>query len=227
MDKKITVESSKSVLAPSSGSNMNVIGLEDIPSSLIPVPFYKLVQPGSTKTSMSDGKDAPVGTILMGDSGQAVESLRFLLLRAKRQHREFKGDDGQMQRSTSIGVLGINLDRLTPFMLSISVASFSNFGQLMAQIKENKLVHAWDQAISVTTEKVETEKDTSKGRQTVKFWIMKFGLENKELTETESSLAEMAFNQYGSSLDRNQEDIVVAPVTSEVPGEPTNTNIPF
>lgn len=224
MDKKIVVESSKSVLAPSQNSNMSVVGLEDIPNSLIPVPFYKLVQPGSTKTSMSDGNDAPVGTILMGDSGQAVQNLRFLLLRAKRQHREFRGDDGQMQRSTSIGILGINLDRLTPFMLSVSVASFSNFGQLMAQIKENKLVHAWDRAINITTEKQEMEKDTPRGRQTVKFWIMKFALDSKELTETETSLAEMAYKEYASSLDRNQDEPVVVP--TEVASDPVS-NIPF
>ena len=62
----------------------------------------------------------------MKDNGEAVESFKFLLLRAKRQVRTFLDDEGMEQQSPVIAVLGLNIDRdYSPFIISLSVASFA------------------------------------------------------------------------------------------------------
>ncbi len=192
-------------LAQTGEKMMAVEGLEDIPVSMIPVPIYKLVQPGSTKIATSDGGDAPAGTILMKDNGEAVESFKFLLLRAKRQVRKFLDDDNIEQQSPVITILGLNIDRgFSPFVLSLSVASFSPFGKLMAQIKEAKITTAWQFTIKVTTEKQEMEKNTSSGRKMVKYWILNFVLGKTETSEEDLKIAELAYQEFAASLDRGQ-----------------------
>lgn len=212
------VESS-SELATNAKKTMDVMGLEDVPTSMIPVPFYKLVQPGSTNVTMTDGQEAPAGTFLMGDLGESAQELKFLLLRAKRQHREFKDDNGVMQSSPSMGVLGLNISRMTPFILGVPVSSWSNFGQLMAQIKERKMEHAWDFPITATTEKQEVEKETTRGRQKVKYWTIKFSLAKEALSAEEMQAAQQAYQEYATSLDKGQEEAK--------PAEEEAEDIPF
>ncbi len=193
-------------LAKTSERMMAVEGLEDIPVSMIPVPIYKLVQPGSTKISMADGEDAPVGSILMKDKGEAVTSLKFLLLRAKRQIRNFTDKDGEEKQSPVIAVLGLNLERGTPFVLSLSVASFSPFGQLMSQMKDAKVSKAWEYPVMITSEKQEMEKDTDSGRKMVKYWILNFVLGKTKTTEEDLKTAQLAYEEFAMSLDRGQVD---------------------
>ncbi len=206
MDKKtaITVEKHDE-LAKSAPRMMAVAGLEDIPTSMIPVPIYKLVQPGSTNTAMADGKDAPIGTILMKDNSEAVETLKFLLIRAKRQTRTFVDDDGVEQQSPVIAVLGLNIDRdLSPFVLSLPVSSFSTFGQLMAQIKDAKATSAWEYPIKITSEKKEMEKNTTSGRKMVKFYVLNFALGKTATSEEDIKTAQLAYDEFAASLDRGQ-----------------------
>lgn len=206
--KEIQVESSGTLAPEGVDKTMRVTGLEDVPTSMIPVPFYKLVQPGSTNVTLSDGKtDATPGTFYMGDSGKATDELKFLLLRAKRQKREFKGENGQLQQSVNMGVLGLNLDRMQPFILGVSVSSFSRFGRLMSQIKERKMENAWDYPIIATTEKREEVKQTPTGMQTVKYWVINFDLTDEKLSEEDLAQAKENYFEFASSLDRyNQED---------------------
>ena len=201
---------------------MEVSGLEEIPTSMIPVPFYKLVQPGSTNVSLADGKDALTGTFLMSDLGESTEQLRFLILRAKRQVREFQDDYGNSKKALTIGILGLNLDRMSPFILNVSVASFSAFGQLMAQVKERKMKHAWDFPVTATTEKVETEKQTERGVQKVKFWVINFALGKEALTKEEKTAAEGAYLEFAASLDGFQQTVVEkTPAEDYLEKEPT------
>ncbi len=203
-------EEVKTIIAERSGAlaqvtkTMAVAGLEDVPMSIIPVPFYKLVQPGSTNTTKSDGVEATPGNFLMGDNGEETEKLSFLLLRAKRQTRTFTGDDGQPTQSVTMAVLGLNLTRMTPFILSVPVSSFYNFGQLMAAYKERAVAHAWDYPVVATTEKQEQEKDTARGRQKVKYWTISFNLEKEPVTPEVMQKAQTAYEEYAASLDRNQ-----------------------
>ena len=183
-------------------SGVNIKGLEEVPSNIIPVPFYKLVQPGSTNVTLSDGKDAAPGSIYMRDSGEAVNSLKFALLRAKRVNREFTNDQGELVKTVSIGVLGINIANFSPFILNVPISSFSNFGRLMKQLKDKKANFAWQYPITIASEKVEMMKDTGRGNQMVKYFILNFAVESKPFNEEEIVLLSDAYKEFAGSLDR-------------------------
>ena len=199
----LKVEESSAVANISSG--VNIKGLEEVPANIIPVPFYKLVQPGSTNVTLKDGKDATPGSIFMRDSGESVNELRFALLRAKRINREFTNDQGELVKTVSIGVLGVNLLNFSPFILNVSIASFSNFGRLMKQLKDKKASFAWAYPVNVTSEKIEQMKDTGRGNQMVKYFILNFAVENKPFGEEEITLLGDAYKEFAGSLDRGQE----------------------
>ena len=183
--------------------NLEIIGLDEVPVSMIPLPFYKLVQPGSTNTTMADGTDALPGTFLMGDSGKSVEKIRFALLRAKRMHRDFTNNEGEQVHSTSMAVLGMNLENMTPFMLNVSVASFSNFGKMLSQMKDRDTKKAWQYPIVMSTEKREEVKETSKGVQKVKYWVINFLVEDALIEGIEAEALDKAYQEFAAALDRN------------------------
>ena len=185
--------------------NMSIRGLEEVPTSMMPIPYYKLVQPGSTNVELSDGLDAQPGTIYMNDTKTSAESLRFALLRAKRQVQRITNDEGNLEVLTRMGVLGMNLDTTTPFILGLSVSSFSAFGWLMKQLKDNKATNAWDYATVVSFEKVEKQKLVRGNMQTVKYYIAKFDVENEPLDSDMQELMENAYIEFGGGLDREQE----------------------
>lgn len=210
-------------LLKNNGSTMAVAGLEDVPTSMIPVPFYKLVQPGSTGITKSDGTDAVAGNFFMGDTADEISSLRFLLLRAKRQTRQIIDDNGNPQQTLTMAVLGLNLTSMTPFILSVPVSSFTNFGTLLGQYKARKVQRAWDFPITATTEKQEVQKQTTRGLQMTKFWTINFLLENEPVSQDELALAEGAYREFAAKLDRNAP---VAEVT-DTKQEPIIDDIPF
>lgn len=184
---------------------MQVAGLEEVPMNIIPLPFYKLVQPGSSNIQLTDGKDAPTGNIYMKDSGKSVGTIRMALLRAKHQRKQFTGDDGEMVSSVSMGVLGVNLDGFTPFILNVSVASFGNFGQLMKQIQEREVTRAWEYPIKITTVKREETKMIKGRPQKVKYWVLAFELETTKLEENALGMLDSAYEEFAASLDRQSE----------------------
>jgi hypothetical protein len=201
MEVAVKVESSTAI-APVK-PNLEIAGLEEVPVSMIPLPFYKLVQPGSTNTTMADGVDALPGKFLMGDSGKAVEQIRFALLRAKRMHRDFTNSEGEQVHSTSMGILGMNLENMTPFMLNVSVASFSNFGRMLSQMKDRGIKKAWAYPVTMTTEKREEVKETSKGVQKVKYWVINFLVEDALIEGIEAEALDQAYQEFAAALDRN------------------------
>lgn len=180
---------------------MTIQGLEEVPTNIIPVPFYKLVQPGSTNISLTDGNDAPVGSIFMKDAGTATSNLQFALLRAKRLSREITNEQGEIVKTISMGVLGINLETFSPFILNVPVSSFSNFGVLMKQLKDKKVTRAWEYAITVSSQKVEKQKNTGKGMQTVKYYVLNFQV-NEKLEEEALALVSDAYEEFAGVLDR-------------------------
>ena len=207
--KKLSVklEGSKS-LAPVKRM-MAVKGLEDVPVSLIPIPFYKLVQPGSTGVTLDDGIEATPGQFYLRDTGGQTAQLRFALLRAKRQHREFTDQKtGEARMTTTYGILGMNLENFTPFILGVSVASFSNLGRLMAQYRTKKVEKAWDYPVMATTEKREETKVINNIPQKVKYWVINFKLEEEKLDENSRQLLTDAYEEFAASLDRRNEEEV-------------------
>lgn len=198
-EKAITLEGSESkVVVPQ--KNLEIQGVEEIPTSMIPIPFIKLVQPGSTNVTLSSGKDATPGMFYLTESGQEVEKLHFALLRAKRRVSEFQNEAGEDVRSITIGILGISLEDYTPFILTVSVASFSNFGRLMSQLKKREAKKAWEFGITATTQKIET---TKAGRK-VKYWVANFQLDEKGLDETGMKMLDDAYTEFAGGLDKQQ-----------------------
>lgn len=184
---------------------VNIVGLEDVPASMIPLPFYKLVQPLSSKVTLSSGEEAPNGTFFMGDSGQAVPSIRFALLRAKRQIRDFVDKDGNNVRKTSMGILGVKLEGFAPFIMSLAVTSFSGFGKLIKQLKDKKAKCAWEYPVVLTSVKVEAQKEIDGRMQTAKYWVANFQVEDESLDEAGQAILRGAYAEYAASLDRQQE----------------------
>ncbi|MBI5357020.1 hypothetical protein HZB78_05450 [Candidatus Collierbacteria bacterium] len=184
---------------------VNIVGLEEVPASIVPLPFYKMVQPMSTKVTLAAGGEAQTGTFFMGDSGQSVSSLRFALLRAKRQLRDYTDKDGNSVRKTTMGLLGIKLEGFNPFIMSLAVTSFSGFGKLIKQLKDKKAKYAWEYPIMATAVKVETQKEIDGRLQTVKYWVVNFQVEEEPLDEAGQAILRGAYEEYAASLDRQQE----------------------
>lgn len=188
--------------------NLTIAGLTEVPVSMIPLPFYKLVQPGSTNITLADGTDAIPGTFFMGDTGKSVVEIRFALLRAKRMHREFVNTEGETVHSTSLAVLGINMENMSPFVMNISVASFSNFGRMLSQMKDLKVEKAWQYPVKMTTEKREEMKETPKGTQRVKYWVINFEVEKEQTDQIGMEVLDSAYQEFAGNLDRNAEEEV-------------------
>src|SRR5882672_1728676 len=71
----------------------NIEGLEDVPSSVIPVPFVRLVQGQSKNIKLENGSEATEGTFYFSDLRRSFERLIFIMLRAKHQIVEFEREE--------------------------------------------------------------------------------------------------------------------------------------
>jgi len=180
----------------------SIKGLEEVPTDIIPLPFYKLVQPGSTNIQVNDdGEDAEPGQFYQGDSGSATDTLRVGIVRAKRVVKMYKG-----KRNTSLGILGVNLETMTPFLMNISVSSFSNFGRMMNTLTQSKIDAIWKQAVTLSSTKVETKKEIDGELQMVKFWVMDFVVDEKPFNEGDLETMQMVLRDYSGTLDREEVD---------------------
>jgi hypothetical protein len=205
---------------------MAITGLEEVPTNMIPLPFYKLVQPGSTNVALVTGTDAVPGTIYMKDTRESVGELKFALLRAKRQLREFTNNNGELVRTVSMGMLGVKIDGFSPFLINVSVASFGNFGQLMKQLKDRKVSRAWEYPIIMRTEKREEMKEIGGRAQKVKYWVLTFEVAKDKLDDTALSLLDDAYAEFASSLDRAQTEETSSPRILDA-GDGTTEPTPF
>lgn len=216
----VKVEGHAEMTLPQRGIE-DIQGLQDVPASVIPIPFYKLVQPGSTNVSVGKDKDAAPGTIYLGNSGGAVASLEFYLLRAKRQVDDVEREDGQIDRVVRIAVLGLLKTEHDFFIMSVPVSSFSNFGRMVKQLRDKKVTRAWEFPITATTEKVETTKLIRGRPQPVKYWIFNFKVGEERIDKKTAEALEKAYLERGASLDRSDEAVEQA---EEIFGEPASNN---
>lgn len=174
---------------------IDIQGLEEVPVTLIPIPFVKLVQPTSTKTTLADGKsEAQAGTFFFTDTQVSVNELNFVLLKAKHGNQTYERD-GQKVSSPRLMVLGVSRENKKLFILPLSVMSFSNFGKLVAKLKDNNIKSTWRFEITATTEKQENQKG--------KYYTANFQI-GEELEEQEYLAMEGLANQYGIALNRNE-----------------------
>lgn len=180
----------------------SIQGLEEVTTDIIPLPFYKLVQPGSTNIKISeDGTDADPGQFYQGDTGTATDELKVGIVRAKRIVKLYKG-----KRSTSLGVLGVNLDNMTPFLMNISVTSFTNFGRMMNNLTQRKIDAIWKYPITLSSTKVETKKEIDGQLQMVKYWVMDFTIGENPFDEEELGIMQTVLADYAGTLDRDTID---------------------
>lgn len=173
-------------------NSLGIKGLEDVPASIIPIPYLRLVQPTSQKVQTSKGKDAEAGTFYFNDTQSSVESLTFALMRAKYGMQTFERD-GEIQDSVKLAILGMTLDTNKLFVLTLSVMSFTNFGSLIAKMKEAGITKTWENAITIVSEKQENDKG--------KYYVAKFELGEK-LNKEQITDLETKHSQYGMVLDR-------------------------
>jgi hypothetical protein len=205
MTDKLRVEGSTENLPDRPERTFGINGLQDVPRSIIPVPFYKLVQPNSTSVFLPDGKRAPDGVFLMCDVRKTVDELEFLILRAKRQTREQKNDTGYLEKVVSLNVLGLNLVNKKPFILSVPITSFSAFGQIFEQLEEQGAVNAWDFSVEATTFEKNEEKTVGGLPKPVNYWVVELELLGQPDAET-AKLAQDYYDDFAVKLDRNDDE---------------------
>lgn len=205
MNDKPRVEGSTENLADRPERTFGINGLKDIPRSIIPVPFYKLVQPLSTNIFLPNGQRAPSGAFLMQDSRATTDKLNFLIIRAKRQTREQRGDTGQLEKVVNLNVLGLNLDNKKPFILSVPVTSFAAFGKIFEVMEEKEAINAWDYSVVATTHEKNEEKETAQGLRPVNYWVIELNIAGVS-DPFMASLARNYYDDFAIKLDRNVDE---------------------
>lgn len=205
MTDKLRVEGSTENLADRPEKTFEINGLKDIPRSIIPVPYYKLVQPNSTKAFLPNGQRATDGAFLMQDVRKTVDKIEFLIIRAKRQTREQKNDAGTLEKVVSLNVLGLNMANNKPFILSVPITSFSAFGKIFEELEESQVDNAWDCSISATTFEKEEEKHTATGLKIVNYWVIELEVIGQATPELKE-LAQEYYDVFAAKLDRNEDE---------------------
>ena len=193
---------------------LGIEGLEDVPVSVLPVPFLRLVQPSSRKIDLANGKEAGVGNYYYNDTQTELESLKFALLKAKVGKSEYEVD-GEMRISTKLNILGFDLERKKVFILTLSVMSISNFGSLVANFKQKEANKTWEYEVVATSSKRENKKG--------KFYVAEFQLGEKIDPKVLEDLENNA-KAYGSALNRDLSETDATAVEVEI--EPILTEEP-
>lgn len=178
----------------------NLTGLEDIARSIIPVPYYKFVQPSTEKAFLPDGTRAADGSFLMPDIRKAVDELSVVILRAKRATRIQNGE-----KVVSLKILGINLERQRPFILSVPVTSFGALGSVFEEMELAGAVNVWDYTVSLKSEDISRQVETDTGLQNVNYSIVKAMLGVK-LDEPTRQIAKETYQDFAEKLDREEDD---------------------
>jgi|GEM_PF-2873116 len=193
---KLTVQTSHQALAPTSQiaeGPSDVAGIDQSAMSLIKLPWLRLIQPTSQKTEDKSGKESMPGTYLMSDSLKNYGTMKFVILRAKRENREFERD-GVKTPSQRLAILGCTVPDNKLFILSLSVTSFSNWGRLLSQFKDMQLDKTWRFSINLSSEKIENDKG--------KFYVANFKLDDELEPEYIEEMQQKAL-EYGLVLDRD------------------------
>lgn len=174
---------------------LGIEGLEDFDTSTLPVPFVKLVQPGSTGILLKDNKtEAPVGSYYFGDIKEFRDPLNFVLLKAKHGKKTFPDKKtGKMVTSPALAILGLLPLDDKMFLLSLRVSSFSSFGQFAAQLKQQKLITTWQRIVSATSHRLEKNGN--------KYQVADFSIDAEVPVEDQGKYASLA-SMYGEVVNK-------------------------
>lgn len=186
--------------------SLDIEGLEDVPASMLAVPFVKIVQFSSTKTVLESGVDADPGNFFFTDLQTQEKELKFVMLRAKPQIREFDDDKSPTGKRMvrQVLVLGMILESQKLFILILPVSSFSSWGKLLSKLKENKVLSVWESELVASTELQKNDKG--------KFYVANFQI-GRELDDDEIGRMAATYGQYGGVLERQD---VPEPDPSEI-----------
>ena len=185
--------------------SVNIEGMQDLPASMIALPYCKLVQKSSSKTILTDGKDATPGTYYFTDTQESVETLEFVILRSKVVEREFIQDE-ETRKVTQLMSLCITGDMKKLFILLFPLTSFTSWGKLIAKFKAMEVKSAWEYLVTAKSDK----RTNSKGQ----FFVANIQMGAK-LTDDQQGLMAEKYGEYGGVLERrdlveqaeNQEDM--------------------
>lgn len=196
-----------------------IIGLEDIPISIIPLPFYKLVTANSKNVTMANGKRANAGTFFT-DLNEEVQSVRVAIIRAKRSTKEVKSQEtGAIKQEPVIRLLAVDTSNMSPFIISISKGSFSNFGRMMNWFVKSQVKHVFDYPVVLGTQFIETGD--------FPYWAMTFAPEKEAFNKEDLDTMAMVYNQYASVLDRDVSEEEITDVTPRDSAGRVVEDIPF
>ena len=197
---------------------LGIAGLEEVPADILPVPFVKLVQPTSQNVELVDGKEAAVGSYFFTDTKTEIESLEFVILKAKHGEVTFTDKEGKQTAKKALLILGVLPETEKVFILSLSVMSFSGFGKLVAMLKDQKVNAVWERRVIATSHKVENDKG--------KFYVADFQLGDALTGEEVAQMGEYC-NKYAgvvsAKLNVDNEE-VVTPIQAE-PATPTQPDL--
>jgi len=189
--------------------NFNLTGLEDIARSIIPVPYYKFIQPSTEKAFLPDGSRADDGSFLMPDIRKAVKELAVIILRAKRSTRIQNGE-----KVVSLKLLAINLDRQRPFIISIPVTSFGALGKVFEKMELAGAVNVWDYGVMLEGEVVTKNIETDRGLEPKTFAVVNAKLDIS-IDEKTRQIAEETYQDFAEKLDREDEDDALAEIAGK------------
>lgn len=178
----------------------NLTGLEAIARSIIPVPYYKFVQPSTEKAFLPDGTRAEDGSFLMPDIRQAVRELTVIILRAKRATRMQNGE-----KVVSLKLLAINLDRQRPFIVSVPVTSFGALGKVFEEMELAGAANVWDYSVYLEGEVVTKNVETDRGLEPKTFAVVNATLD-VSVDEKTRQIAKETYQDFAEKLDREEED---------------------
>ena len=146
---------------------LGIAGLEEEDASILPVPFVRVVQGQSKDVLTKSGEEAIEGSFFFNDTKEAFPSLVFVILKSKVVVTEFERDD-KIIPTKQRKILGMTIDTKKLFILSLAISSFSNYGRLIAEMKQKKVLAVWDYMVTATTRKTENDKG--------KFYVIEFAL---------------------------------------------------
>lgn len=196
-----TVPTEQSVALQNQFRGIDIEGLEGIPASMVAIPYCRVIQPTSKKTTLKDGSEATPGYFMFNDVQEQVQELHFTMLRAKMDMSFVDKDgnyvtndyEGEKRQKQLLKLLGITLDTDKLFILSLTSTSFSSWGRLLAQMKAIKLDKTYRFSLKATTEKKENKKG--------KYYTVNFALGEEVGEEKLQELSKIAF-EYGVVLDK-------------------------
>ena len=193
----------------SNNNSLGIQGMEDMDASFIPLPYAKLVQPGTVDALLTDGREASAGSYYFSDTKESFGTLSFILLKSKHGEKTFTDKDGRTVTKRVLGILGQFPDSDRKFILTLSLMSFSGLGRLIAMMKAKGVTKTWEYVVEATSHLVKNDKG--------KFYVADFQLAARIPEELQEGY-ELTSLQLGSVIEAKAFDPV-----AEAQALPENT----